>query len=452
MGFNKKLSFMRYLGFILLLFIITPLSSQDSLSMERLGNWDPADNPLHGGLQYNDIWGYETDTGEEYALIGGADSIFVVDVTDCANPIKVFSYFGGGGVTWRDLKTFNGYMYSVCDGCAEGMHIFDLNGLPDSPVTHELTTTEFFFKAHNIYIDETNEVLYAVGVQGVQDFTAIDLSSTPEDPTLIDHVDLNDVNGSGNYYIHDIYVKDNIAYCSHGNVGFYVYDFSDLTDIVLLGSIPTGNYNHSSWTDADEGYAYYAEEVPTGLPMGIIDLTNLGSDTEDISIVTTFSDHLESSGASTPHNPFVIGDFLYISYYEDGTKVYDISDRENPDLVAYYDTYPDNVGSYTGYEGNWGTYPFLSSGCIVSSDITYGLNTLQVDWGLTDTCTPVLDLDGTEGSGTYSASNHIYADGTLGSSEVVTYDAEFSVELNVGFSAPAGVDFEAKIEPCQANN
>jgi hypothetical protein len=47
-------------------------------------------------------------------------------------------------------------------------------------------------------------------------------------------------------------------------------------------------------------------------------------------------------------------------------------------LVAYYDTYPDNGTAYTGYDGNWGAYPFFDSGCILASDVEYGLNTLNV--------------------------------------------------------------------------
>ena len=437
----------------LLVLVGFSLTAQDSLSMERLGQWDPDGYPTHGGLQYNDLWGYTTETGEEYAIIGNADSILVIDVTDCSAPKRVFSHYGSGGVTWRDIKTYGSYAYSVCDGCSEGMHIFDLSALPDGDVTHVMTTSEYFEKAHNIYIDEPNHRLYAVGVPGGTDVIAYNLEDDPEDPEMLLELNLNDVFGSGNYYIHDIYVKDNIAYCSHGNPGFNVYNFTymDVDSITELGSIETGAYNHSSWTDEEEAYAYFAEEVPTGKPMGVIDLANLGSDTEDISIVTTFADTLEETGAPTPHNPYVVGDYLYISYYEDGTKVYDITDRENPALLAYYDTYLDNDGEYTGYEGNWGTYPFFTSGCIISSDIIHGLNTLQVDWGLTDTCTPVVELDGTEGTGTYSASNHLRANGVIPIGDNVTYMGVQSVELNSGFHLQAGSEFEAKIEACQAN-
>ncbi len=434
-----------------------PPVEPDSLLMARVGHWDPDGYPTTGGsspLQYNDVWGYTTSTGEEYALLGNADSILVIDVTDCTAPERVYGFDGGNTVTWRDFKTYEDYMYAVCDGCNEGLHIFDLSALPDGDVTHELTTTSFWTDMHNIYIDEEGERLYAVhGSNQTDEVVVLDLSVTPEDPTLIGEYDLNAIAGvSGGFHIHDIYVKNDTAYCSHGYDGYFVYDFTDLNNIDLLGYVETGAYNHSSWISEDGAYAYYAEEVPTGQPMGVIDLANINTSTVDLFIEGTFQDNLEPNGNSTPHNPYVLGDYLYISYYEDGTKVYDLTDPANPILHAYYDTYDDNGDSYTGYEGNWGNYPFLGSGCILSSDITYGLNLLQLDWGNTDTCTPLVELDGSEGTGTYSASSHLHSEGALGSTEDVLYKAELSVELKAGFEVPADTDFEVIIEECEPNS
>ena len=60
-----------------------------------------------------------------------------------------------------------------------------------------------------------------------------------------------------------------------------------------------------------------------------------------------FKDPLESpiSENNRPHNPFVHQDKLYISYYEDGVQVYDVSDGANPTRIAYFDTYPNNNGT-----------------------------------------------------------------------------------------------------------
>ena len=41
-------------------------------------------------------------------------------------------------------------------------------------------------------------------------------------------------------------------------------------------------------------------------------------------------------------------------------------------LVAHYDTHPENTG-YNGYYGNWGNYPWLPSGTIITNDMQNGL-------------------------------------------------------------------------------
>ncbi|MDP7430882.1 MAG: carboxypeptidase regulatory-like domain-containing protein, partial [Flavobacteriales bacterium] len=66
-----------------------------------------------------------------------------------------------------------------------------------------------------------------------------------------------------------------------------------------------------------------------------------------------------------PHNTHVDGNFLITSYYRDGTTVHDITYPNHMIQVAYYDSY---AGSGNGFNGCWGTYPFLTSGNIISSD------------------------------------------------------------------------------------
>jgi len=133
--------------------------SQDSLNMVKVGQWNPTGMPIYSGVTYNDVWGYTTSTGEEYAIIGNVDSILIVDITDCHNPVRVFGYEGGSTVIWRDFKTYGDYVYGVCDSCDEGLHIFNMSALPGGAITHELTTTAFFDRAHNIWIDEAKSKL-----------------------------------------------------------------------------------------------------------------------------------------------------------------------------------------------------------------------------------------------------------------------------------------------------
>jgi len=80
---------------------------------------------------------------------------------------------------------------------------------------------------------------------------------------------------------------------------------------------------------------------------------------------------------SIAHNLMIKDDLVYISYYQDGLQVFDISNPVNPIQVAYYDTYmPENTG---GYAGAWGIYAFLPSGNILISDVQSGLFVLEMN-------------------------------------------------------------------------
>ncbi|MBT8218908.1 MAG: T9SS type A sorting domain-containing protein, partial [Bacteroidia bacterium] len=124
-------------------------------------------------------------------------------------------------------------------------------------------------------------------------------------------------------------------------------------------------------------YLFYAEEIPAGVDIGVIDLKNLRNG--EIEVAHTFKFPLLAPTHTnvTPHNPYVRDTMLVVSYYEDGTQVFNIGDPLNPQPFAHYDTHSND--SYRGTGGNWGTYPFLPSGNIISSDIRNGLFVMKMN-------------------------------------------------------------------------
>ena len=69
---------------------------------------------------------------------------------------------------------------------------------------------------------------------------------------------------------------------------------------------------------------------------------------------------------------------LYLGYYHDGLRIFDISAPSNPVQTWMYDTYLPN--NHNSYKGAWGVYPYLPSGNIIVSDMQSGLFIL--DWGM----------------------------------------------------------------------
>lgn len=362
---------------------VSSATGQTSLHMSLRHNWNDTSLPLKSGLRYNDIWGYaDPDDGKEYAIMGSVNKVHFFNVTNPDNPAEVASFAGGASSLWRDMKTYGKYAYSVADEGAEGLMVFDLDNLPNS-VSKVLQTTSFFLRCHNIFVDTLAGRLYAAGCNTRSNgLIVLDLSSNPASPTLLASVAL-----SGGY-VHDVYVRNHVAYCSHGFNGLYVYDMTTPASPVLQGTLSgylQAGYNHSSWLNTAGNRLVFCDETH-GSSIKIADV----SDLNDMSVLSLFKSAMLAPAFtnSIAHNPFIKGDSVYISYYHEGVQVFDISNPANVQCVAYYDTNPDNT-NYSGYDGSWGVYPYLPSGNIIASDTKNGLFVLSfapaaplpVEWG-----------------------------------------------------------------------
>ncbi|MDX5348019.1 MAG: choice-of-anchor B family protein [Hymenobacteraceae bacterium] len=362
--------------------LIIPSFAQEQLTasnMKLLSNWQLPEV----GVYYNDIWGYSAN-GREYAIIGSNAKTNFVDVTNPTDPVLIASFFGNdSNVVWRDFKTYGHYAYGVADGGKNSLQIFDLQYLPDKVV--KVYDSDFPTRsAHNCFID--NGKLYLISNRSNQHgFVAADVYSLVE-PTLPRY--LGTFRSTFYNDFHDVYVKNDTAYCSAAYKGMVMFNIKDINNPVLLGSIssyPYQGYNHSSWTTSDSKILVMADEVPQGLPLKIYDI----SDFSQPKFLSTFQSTPGGPGVtgSTPHNPFIYGDHVIVSYYHDGVQVYNISDPKNPVRVGYYDTYPDN-SDFSGFRGCWGVYPYLPSGNIIASDITHGLFVLTPPYELLPTNQP----------------------------------------------------------------
>lgn len=356
---------------ILFLAFLQTLTAQVSNNMDFLGRFDDDSLPQSGTIQFNDVWGYVDCDSTEYALLGSREYVHFLRLEDDGTPTEIQRIPGGQNVTWRDMKTYRNYGYSVCDGCSEGLMIYDLSQVAEDTVILVQQTTQFWSRSHNIYIDELNGRLYSVGTDSMsQGMIVLDLTVDPGNPTLMAKVPMD------GGYIHDIHVVDNIAYASHGFNGLYVYDATDAANPIFQGSLtdyPQMGYNHSSWLDVNRGLLIFADET-FNRALKLVDV----NDPTDIHVTDVFRSKLlaPADTASIAHNPFVRDNYAIVSYYHDGIVIFDMTDSSNVVPVAHYDTQPDNT-DYIGFTGAWGTYPYLPSQRILGSDVTNGLFVLR---------------------------------------------------------------------------
>jgi choice-of-anchor B domain-containing protein len=343
-----------------------------ALNMSQLGLWTVDSLPVHSGIKFNDVWGYADCSGREYAILGSAGRIHFIDVTTPNQAYEIASFPGTTNSVWRDFKTYRDRAYACADQGQDGLMVFDMSRLPDTVILSYQSNADFN-RSHNLWIDTLQGRLYMAGTNTQSNGVIIyDLTQNPDQPELIASIPLP------GGYIHDIHVVDNIAYCSHGGNGLWVYDITDPLNLITLGNMtdyPERGYNHSSWINEDGSYLIMADETH-GTSLKVVDVR----DFEDIAVTSLFKSALlqpEFTG-SIVHNPFIRDQYVVLAYYHDGIQIYDMSDPANVTRVAYYDTYPTNI-NYNGFKGAWGAYPYLPSGNILGSDISNGLFILRAD-------------------------------------------------------------------------
>lgn len=337
-----------------------------------------------GAQKYSGCWGwYQEDKHKEYALIGGVNGTYFIDITDPKAPV-VRDYVGGQYCILREIKTFKNYCY-VTNQCSEGLKIIDMQYLPDS--VHVVSTgTNVLRNCHTIWISDAKLYCASLVINNTNLQVGVFSLSNPEFPIFLHSV-------ASDYSFataHDMYSRRDTVYFSGGN-GIQVFKYDSLQNkFIILGTYSNYSkqgYCHSNYLTENGKYLVFCDEVPAAIPIHIVDVSNL----QNIQPVSEFL----PGPYTTPHNPYVIGnDWAIISCYEDGLRIYDIRDPYHPKQAGFFDTYcwsGIDQGYYTGeYVGNWGAYPFLPSRTIIALDMqngaffldareAYGIETLTND-------------------------------------------------------------------------
>jgi len=343
--------------YLFLLFIPFTLFSQTNYNLGLIGSYE------WNNTEGSDIWGWADQLGNEYALVGLQDGFSCVNVTNPASPIEEF-YISDLNSTWRDVKTWGHYAYVTTEAHA-GLLIVDLSDMSGSTYWH---VTQFnnpntgssveFTAAHNLYIDE-NGICYIFGASSNN-------GTNPSDGAIFLDVDADPISPYylgewDDEYIHDGMTRGDTMYAGCIYAGeLFIIDVSNKSNPQVLGTHPTpSNFTHNAWISDNGNYVFTTDEVSDAY-IGSYDISSM-SNIQEV-------DRIQSNPGSNsiPHNTHVDGNFIITSWYRDGTTVHDVTHPDNLVQVAYYDSYN---GSGDGFDGCWGTFPFLPSGIIISSEI-----------------------------------------------------------------------------------
>ncbi len=358
-------------------------------------------------------WGYTAPDGKNYALMGTAKGILVLDLSNSASPRVVDEIDGptntpSPGVYWREMRVYGTHAYIVSeqDNFRGGVMILDLSKLPASvSYVKSFTPRDGTMRAHTIDIDTVRGLAYlqrpnsvapptpapiaaplfdapAPGVFGAGMGAAShdpggkhehggpadgsievwDLKTDPVNPKYITTFNLNK-------NVHDMTAVGELVYVAEGNANSYsIWDMKNPAAPVLKVRWATtaGNYAHNIWPNGSGTFVVTTEEVPAGLPARVWQLNGTAAPTP----LSSFK-----VGTGTPHNVVMEGNMAYLSHYTEGAVVVDLNNPAAPKVVMRVDTSP-LTGS--GYNGCWGLYKWPGQPLMMCSDIETGFHLISI--------------------------------------------------------------------------
>ncbi len=354
-----------------------------------------------------DVWGYiDLNDNTEYAIVGLYNGVSVVNVTDAENPVEVAS-IAGGNSGHRDIKVYQyfdeaaqrykAYAY-VSSDLPEGIQILDLNDLANAlPAVGNFLDGGF---AHNVFISNVDHSS-GMTLPGFDAYLHLPISptSTRENLVAFDISSLTDptspefITGVGSTDGHDIVsftVTDaRASQCQPGHdpceiiVNFSgwdrvveLWDVTDKQAPTLLSSMnyTESSYPHSGWISADSMYIFAQDEgdelnFNVNTTMRTIDISDLAN--------PFVSNVWRGPTEAIDHNGMTLEQHYFMSNYTRGLTILEVSDSNDPQAIAYFDTYPETDNA--GYQGAWGVYPYLPSGSILVSDSSNGLFILSMN-------------------------------------------------------------------------
>lgn len=364
----------------------------------------PLTQLLPSSARGNDVWGFvDLNTGREYAFMGLANGVAVVDVTNPTAPEQV-AFANGSPTTWRDIKVYQrydaaarrwrAYAYATADAVQDFLMVLDLSGLPNG--VERVDFSSDFRAAHNAYLlnaDYTfglavRDEVPRLGVSGSslgepRGSHRLYLLTQPRSPQL------SSISTAG--YSHDLAsfaftdatrkaqcVNPAASACEvltdFNENTLDVWDVTNPAAPVLLESHPYANsaYTHSGWWSENGRYVYLHDELDEqrlgmSTTVRVFDMANLNAPLH----VGTWT----GPTRAIDHNGYFKGNRYYISNYAEGLTVLDTTNPAAPVRIGYFDTFP--IDSRTDFVGAWGVYPFFASGTIAVGDINTGLYLLK---------------------------------------------------------------------------
>ncbi len=344
----------------------------------------------------SDLWVWEGVDGKDYAVTGtwGSDGkAYFWDVTNPSSIVKIDS-------VQVDARTVNDVKVSedgkVCvisrEGASNrknGIIIIDVTDPRNVNILSEYTD-RLTGGVHNVYIYKNH--VYALSNGEWYEIINIE---DPKNPKRVGEFQL----GNSANSIHDVWIRDGIAYSSNWADGIAMVDIgngikggSPSNPVEISRAHVNGDANHAAFPykskDTGKFYVIAGDEI---FPLAAMNSDNL----QDVFIPSGYLHFMDMTDPDNPqevaryevpeagsHNFWIEDDILYIGYYNGGLRVVDISGDLMGDLykqgreIAKFLPY-DAKGFIPNNPFVWGAQPH--KGHVFFSDFNSGLWSVQVD-------------------------------------------------------------------------
>ncbi|MDQ3220747.1 MAG: FG-GAP-like repeat-containing protein [Acidobacteriota bacterium] len=335
--------------------------------------------------------------------------VFIYDITNPDAPVLANWYNPGENIQFLEAIVIGNRGYFGSGGGTAGVHIVDLTN-PYAPVLlGTVTTANGGFNAiHEMVVFRQNGADFLIeNFNGFSNKILKVINVTnPASPIFV-----RDIIPTETLWVHAIHIRGNRMFTSgwgratdRARTEIYNISSIDLVPPTLLGfiedqssNVTAGNNMHSSWSSEDGNYLYSCRETQTGT--GDVRVYNISNPAQPLLVNSIKMSDL-GLNAVTPHNPAVAGNYLYVSWYQAGVQVFDISTPSAPRRVGQYDTFQAEFAPTeqekqavsearswdmmcgsdfrqnslpTTYNGNWAVFPFLGPEKVLAGDLASGL-------------------------------------------------------------------------------
>jgi hypothetical protein len=423
------------ISFILIAFFVLLFGLNEDLSAQkvRLRSQITPTCANNGNLKFADIYADGNIAVQGSYNCRGA---FIYDVSNPDAPTLSAWYNPGANQQFLEAIVVGnrGYFGS---GNGGGVHIVDLAN-PASPVllgTVNSTSGGGHNSIHEMVVFSQNGQTYLIeNFNGFSNKILKFINVTnPASPVFV-----RDLNPTEISWVHAVHIRGNRMFTSGWGTTTVkgrteIYDISNIGTQApsLLGFIEDstcttcGNSMHSNWSSEDGNYLYSCRETSNG--NGDVRVYNISNPAVPV-LVKSIGMNSLGLNAVTPHNPVVMGNYLYVAWYQAGIQVFDLTNPADPKRVGQYDTFQpvfappaeekqaliesepwdmicgsDNRQNAlpTSYDGNWAVYPFLGQNKILAGDLKNGLIILDATGVAAPDRNHVSDFDG-DGKTDYS--------------------------------------------------